>query len=374
VTPLLWIAAASFGLLLFVWFGYPVYLWICSAFSRAPNQPDHATSVSRRVSVILATRETTDVIAYRVANLFDTDHPSQSIEVVVCLDAAGAGATRDQLAHLDPRVHIVNGDTPGGKAAALNAGVRIATGDVLVMADSRQQFDRRTIPELVAALEDERFGAVSGALTLGGSGSPVHAYWALEKWIRHREAMIHSTIGVTGAVYAMRRALWAPVPEGTLLDDVFIPMSLVIRGHRVGFTYAARATDARAFDSRGEGARKTRTSTGLLQLRTLLPSAFRRKQNPLWLNFLWHKYSRLLTPVFFVGLIVPLSILTIAAVIQATLAVQLGLLITLGVLFAMAPVRRRLLAVGQWFVELNASVIRASINGARNRWHVWHTR
>ncbi|MEQ1693852.1 MAG: glycosyltransferase, partial [Gemmatimonas sp.] len=231
-------AAGSLGAILLIWIGYPIAVWGLALVIRRPIRPDYERARSRRVSVVLATREHAAIIEARVSNLLDTEHPSSLIDVIVALDAEGARATRESLGHLDPRVHAVGGDAPGGKAATLNAGVRAAAGDVLIMADSAQRFDRRTIPELVACLEDERFAAVSGALSLGDRGgrSPVHAYWRMEKWLRYNESLLHSSIGVTGAVYATRRTAWPVIPPGTLLDDVFVPMSLVLAGHRVGFT------------------------------------------------------------------------------------------------------------------------------------------
>ena len=42
-----------------------------------------------------------------------------------------------------------------------------------------------------------------------------------------------STLGATGAIYAVRRALWRPLPADTLLDDVLAPMRVVLAGYRV---------------------------------------------------------------------------------------------------------------------------------------------
>ena len=88
----------------------------------------------------------------------------------------------------------------------------------------------------------------------------------------YTEARIHSAIGVTGAIYAMRRELWAALPQGLILDDLYAPMQVVLRGYRVGFCDAAIATDARRFTPKDEYRRKARTLTGVLQLCAWLPS------------------------------------------------------------------------------------------------------
>ena len=372
MTVLVVFAAASAAAIVLIWLGYPLLVWCAARIFGRPIRPDHAAALNRTVSVILATRDDVSVLTARIANLIETDHPANQLQIVVALDADGAQATEESLTRIDARVLVVRVDIAGGKAATLNAGVRAATGEVLVMADAQQRFDRRTIPELVAALEDQRFGAVSGALSLGGSGSsPVHRYWVLEKWLRYNESKLHSSVGVTGAVYAMRRVLWPIIPDETLLDDVFVPMSLVLRGQRVGFTYAARARDVRAFDAAAETARKTRTLTGVLQLRQKLPGLLSPRRNPIWAQFVAHKLLRLTTPVF-VGTGV-VSTLLLAVVLFARAQAQTQLLVaTALVLPLLIPgVRHSVIGTMRWIFAMQRATTRATVNGMRARWQVW---
>ena len=366
------LALASLAAVAAIWLGYPLLVWVASRF--VPARPDASTSPTNgTVSVVLATRDSADIVRARIENLLATDHPAHKIQIVVALDAGGAQCTVHELAGVDSRVIVLVGDAPGGKAAALNAGVRNATGDILVLADAQQRFDARTIPELVAALNDQRFGAVSGALELGTGRrrSPVDLYWAMEKWLRHNEARLHSSVGVTGAVYATRRALWPEVPAGTLLDDVYVPMSLVLKGHRVGFTYAARAFDTRTFDSKNEGVRKTRTLTGVLQLRELLPGLLSIRRNPIYPQFVAHKLLRLLTPAF--AVIFGASVLWLCAewLLRATAAERWIVVSVVLALLIVPGTRRRILALIWWVVSLQVATARAVLNGLTGRWGVW---
>lgn len=366
------LALASLAAIAAIWFGYPLLVWVAAriipATPQAVNRPNHCS-----VSVVLATRDPATIVRARIENLLATEHPAHLMQIVVALDAEGAQCAAHELAGVDSRVVAIVGDAPGGKAAALNAGVRAATGDILVLADAQQRFDARTIPELTAALADRRFGAVSGALQLGSRTrrSPVDLYWAMEKWLRYNESRLHSSVGVTGAVYATRRALWPQVPAGTLLDDVYVPMSLVLKGHRVGFNYAARAFDMRTFDSRNEGVRKTRTLTGVLQLRELLPGLMSMRRNPIYLQFVAHKLLRLLTPVF--AVLFGVSILWISALwlIQAT-ATERWVVVAIALALLIVPqTRRRIFALLHWVVSLQVATSRAVLNGVTGRWGVW---
>ena len=87
-------------------------------------------------------------------------------------------------------------------------------------------------------------------------------YWKIEKAVRKLESASGSVVGVTGAIYAIRRELYVEIPPGTILDDVFVPMNAARKGTRVVFEPAAIARD-RLFSEKGkEFSRKVRTLTG----------------------------------------------------------------------------------------------------------------
>jgi biofilm PGA synthesis N-glycosyltransferase PgaC len=368
------IAVASLSAIVGIWFGYPVLIWAIASIKRDGARENSALASTRFVSVIVATRDGADVVRARLVNLLETEHPEALLEVVVALDHDGALCSAEELRDFGERVRVIVGDAPGGKASGLNAGVRAAGGEILVLADAHQRFDRATIPNLVSAMEDPRFGAVSGALELGrvnNRRSPVDWYWAMEKWLRHNESRVHSTVGVTGAVYATRRALWPAIPAGTLLDDVFVPMSLVLSGHRIGFNYAARAFDVRAFNAGNEGARKTRTLTGVLQLLRLLPDILSVKRNPIAVQFVAHKLLRLLTPLLSAIFAVSSLIVAVQFALQATATQRIVALLLLVSVFALPATRRRIVAIVRWAISLQMATTRAVYNGVGGRWSVW---
>ena len=83
---------------------------------------------------------------------------------------------------------------PGGKAAALNAGVAAASGEILVFADARQRFGPHAIAALASNFDDRRVGGATGELILNcerdwadstsSIGESVGLYWRYEKWLR----------------------------------------------------------------------------------------------------------------------------------------------------------------------------------------------
>jgi poly-beta-1,6-N-acetyl-D-glucosamine synthase len=104
-------------------------------------------------------------------------------------------------------------------------------------------------------------------------------------------------VGATGAIYALRRELFTPIPEDTILDDVWLPMAIVRRGYRVVFAPAARAFDRAPEEAGEEFRRKVRTIAGNFQLLRRERWLWSPRRNRLWLQTMSHKGLRLAGPV-----------------------------------------------------------------------------
>jgi biofilm PGA synthesis N-glycosyltransferase PgaC len=370
-----WFVVYPSLLLALIWIAYPLAIRVIGAWrgrddSRAPHLP--RTSVS----LILASADDAPSIRARVADLLATSYPAELIEVIVGLDATYGKATTDELSDLDVRVRAVQGDAAGGKASTLNAAVRAASHEHLVFADTAQRFDADAIAALVVALEDPHRGAVSGMLDLPGRDGSLNLaerYWRYERWLRFWEARVHSAVGVTGAIYAMRRSLWTPLPAGLILDDVYVPLRLIIDGWRVGFTDRAIAYDTRRFRPDQEFRRKVRTLTGNIQVCAWLPAVLHPLRNPVWLQFLCHKLLRLLTPYLAALVLLGFGVMVVGAVTSSPLALLVTAALTVAFLGAClhARVRRALRTQIAWGVALQGSVVLAAVNGMRGKWDVW---
>jgi len=71
----------------------------------------------------------------------------------------------------------------------------------------------------------------------------VGLYWRYEKWLRRNEGRLHSMIGVSGSVCAVRRELFRPIPRGLLLDDLYWPLQVAMQGRRVAYEERAIVYD-----------------------------------------------------------------------------------------------------------------------------------
>ena len=341
---LFWLASAF---VVYVYVGYPALLAIAVRLRQrlsAPSpqrplrQPGAAGQSLPAVSVVIAARDEAQRLPCRILNLLESDYPQERLEIIVASDGS-TDNTADVIAPFSGRVRLLQ-LPPAGKASALNAGVAQARHPIVVFADARQRFAPDAIRRLVTHFRDPRIGAVSGELVLDceqrsvrtAAGSTaestaadgVGAYWRYEKWLRRHEAVVDSTVGVTGAIYAMRRWLWQPLPLNTLLDDVLTPMRLVLRGYRVIFEARALAFDGVSKDTAGEMKRKVRTLAGNFQLLAREPRLLVPGVNPVWLQFMSHKIGRLLVPYALVAVLMASAALAPGSLFfAAALAAQL---------------------------------------------------
>jgi cellulose synthase/poly-beta-1,6-N-acetylglucosamine synthase-like glycosyltransferase len=235
-------------------------------------------------------------IQAKLESLLSQDYPADRIEVLIYADGCTDG-TVDLVraaAARDPRVRLLVGAHRAGKPTALNLMRRHATGEVLVMTDVRQVLAPRSFRALVSALGAEGVGCVSGNLILEGA-TGAGFYWKYENWLRHAEARYRSMVGVTGPLYAVRRADVPELPPDTILDDMWIPMHLRLAGRLLIFAPEAEARDD-AFGDEREFSRKARTLAGNYQLFARLPGLLIPTANPSWFETVSHKLMRLLCP------------------------------------------------------------------------------
>lgn len=320
---LFWVSLLLVG---YTYVGYPALMRAWAALRlRLPS----SGGIEPRVTLLIVAHNEVTRIQGRLANLLALDYPRDRREILVASDGSTDGTPERARPYEQGSVRVIPFMARRGKPAVLNELVRQARGEIVVLADARQRFETGALRALVAPFSDPEVGAVSGELVLteNGDGTAVGEgvgfYWRYEKLIRWSESRVDSAVGATGAIYAIRRDLFEPIPEDTILDDVLIPMRIARRGYRVLFEARARAFDRAAATAGEEFRRKVRTIAGNFQLfarEVWLLNPFR---NRLWLQTVSHKGLRLLSPLFLVAVFGANLLLSDAPFYRWTLVGQL---------------------------------------------------
>lgn len=370
---MIWLFWSSVVVIAYTYFGYPAWLWVRGKWKSAPIR---RAPVLPSISIVMVVRNEAEVLERKLRNLLSLNYPAELCEIVIVSDGSSDGTEQLLREHASNRVRTVFVPEARGKAAGLNAAIKVATNEIVVLTDARQEIEAGALQLLMENFADVSVGCASGELLLGDphSGESAHGvglYWRMEKAIRQMEADSGSVVGATGAFYAVRRSLVVSLPSETILDDVFLPMNVVRQGSRVVFDDRAHAWDLASQGTGREFARKVRTLTGNYQLVQLAPWLL-TADNPIRFELVSHKLCRLLVPFALAAALVSSAFLG-GAFFRAVLVLQLGFY-ALGML-AIAQPGRGLVARGAdaafTFVLLNAAALVAFGKFVSGRKPVW---
>lgn len=347
---------------------YPISLYILKKF-RGKNKIYKKYDIYPSISVVIAAKNEEKFIVRRIMNLLQLDYPKDMIEIIVISDGSddNTNLLLDNIKYeLEQKESgqfavkfLINTYSPSkGKPFALNKGVEMASGEIILFADSRQVFDPLVAKHLVANFKDQKIGCISGELCFRADIESdikveMGVYWEYEKIIRKLESSTGSVVGATGAIYAIRKELYQPLPVNAILDDVLTPINIAMQGFRIIFEPSAIAFDCYSKDIRQERKRKLRTLAGNWQLISLSPNLLSPFQNPLWWRFLSHKICRLVVPFFLPWLLI-VSLLGDSLFFSMVSMIQIGFYLTAIISWVFPKLREiRALSFIYFFLVMN---------------------
>jgi len=361
--------------LAYIYLGYPLLM---RGLARVRPMRRQRQASDQKVSVVIACHNEAAAIVPKLRALLSGDQAAWVDEVLIGLDGSTDG-TGDAVSSLnDGRIRVVRFAERRGKPSVLNDLIPQCRSGIVVLCDARQMLSETAIPELVANFADPTVGVVSGELkfradsetTVAGRG--IGAYWRIEKMIRRAEAGFRGVPGATGALYAIRRELFTPIPPQTLLDDVVIPMQAVSRGYRCVFETGAVAWDDAACTLSSESIRKRRTIAGAAQLAIRHPRWLLPWCNPIWFEYVSHKILRLTSPLLLL-LVMATNIMLLTEPVYAVLgtlhAVFYGTALA-GWICQRTGRPSLLFGVQLMFLTLNVTTALALWDAARGRFRV----
>jgi cellulose synthase/poly-beta-1,6-N-acetylglucosamine synthase-like glycosyltransferase len=257
------------------------------------------------VSLIIAAYNEERHLPDKLANLRNLDYPKDAIEVIFVSDGS-TDRTNDILRAAEGgNLRVVYLAERGGKATAVNGAVKAARHELLVLSDAATLFAPDAVRKLVRHFGDPRVGVMCGALQFQASAESQQTegvYWRYEGMLRLMESRLGVTLNASGAIYAIRRECFAPIPADTLVEDLVVPLAARECGFRVGYDPEAKAVDFAPATVAGEFARRVRIATGSFRaLRQILGA----RLDPLTaFAFISHKLLRWFLPFCLVGMLV----------------------------------------------------------------------
>ncbi|MEZ5550312.1 MAG: glycosyltransferase family 2 protein [Pseudomonadales bacterium] len=297
------IAATAFWFsFLSVVYAYAFYPLVLVVMSRWPVNTRKAASAYSlpRVSIVIPAHNEAMVLRQKIENTLSLEYPAGLRQIIVVSDGS-QDATNDIVREYEDgdRFKFVALQERGGKAKALNAGVKVADGNVIVFSDASIMLEKGALRAIVAPFADEKIGCVSGEdHILGSSGEGM--YGRYELWLRNLESKVDSIVGASGCFYAQRVETTKAFPEG-VAPDFFSVLETVKSGYRAVTCPEARGRMIATVSTDKEFERKVRTVVrGMAMLWDFRTALFLPGRLRFSISLLSHKLIRWLVPIFMI--------------------------------------------------------------------------
>ncbi len=350
VALVFWISAA---LILYTHLGYPLVLGGLLALRRRPTLSPGTWDELPRVSLIVAAFDEEEVIAAKVANALALDYPRERLELIVASDgSADATVERARAAGADLVLDLPR----GGKVSAQNAAAERAGGELLAFSDANSIWALDALRHLIEPFADRTVGYVCGQVRfVDAAGDNLEgSYWRYEMALRELESGLAGVTAGNGAIYAVRRDAYIPLPPAGS-HDLSLPFLLAKRGLRSLYVPWAGAEEKMVPTLEGEFARKRRMMVGIWDI-VVGEGMFRLRGYPPLYAFevASHRLLRYATPLLHLtALAANVALLSQGWVYAVTLAAQLAILLAalLAKALPLAPLR-----IARYYVQTTASI------------------
>ncbi len=365
---LLWSALA---ILVYTYIGYPIML----ARWRGRPQATISPLAWPTVTVVVAAYNEEHCIAQKIRNVLDHDYPSNRLEVVVVSDGSTDQTTAIVQAYPDSRVHLLNQSQRQGKNAALNWGVSVARGAIVVFTDANAMLTPGALRALITPFQDPQVGLVSGQGCYGDLGDGTtrvvsNAYVRYEAFIKRREGTLGFIAAADGALYAMRRELYTELPI-THVHDLFHPILVAQSNHESIFVPTAYTVEPPSPHASNEYRRHVRIiAQGFLVLLDQLPRLLIQGHIKISWMLVSHRLLRWMSSIFLLtALCTAIRLATTHWLYTALLAAQLGFYAcaAAGWLAERRQLRFRLLAIPYFFCVVSLAGVGGFISYLRGR-------
>jgi cellulose synthase/poly-beta-1,6-N-acetylglucosamine synthase-like glycosyltransferase len=266
---------AAVILIVYTYIGFPLGVVLRGLFWDRPFKHKELTTTPS-VSIVISAYNEASSIGAKLDNILSLEYPRDCLEAIIASDGSTDGTDAIVKQYGENGVKLLSLSRVG-KAAALNAAVKAASGEILVFSDANSIYKTDAIQQLVRPFGDPKVGGVAGnqVYRMEGSGGSStdgeRAYWNFDRMLKQYQGKSGNTLAATGAIYAIRKSLFEPIPDG-VSDDLFTSTGIIVRKYRLIFAPEAIAYEPVAATSQVEFGRKVRVI-----MRSWKAFAFRRE-------------------------------------------------------------------------------------------------
>lgn len=268
------------ALLLLVWtyLIYPATVMASATLKRKTKsgksiQEDKACLTQPSVSVIMSVYNEEKVIEEKVRSLLQSDYPHDLAEFIIGSDGSDDGTEliMKELVAADSRIRFLHNGERRGKPAMLNDLASMAKGEILVITDANVIFTKGTLRYLAQGFILPNTGLCDATVKPGSSDDKgitrqENFYGRFETALKRAEGELWGAMpGPYGGCYAIRRDLFPPLPVNTLVDDLYVGLTVLRKGFRSFNVPQAIVFEDTQADMAAQFRRRVRIAAGSFQ-------------------------------------------------------------------------------------------------------------
>lgn len=295
-----------FGIIVYVYAGYPILLAIISLFVRRPVRKE---PIRPTVALMIAAYNEELDIQEKIENCLKLNYPNELLEIYVVSD--GSEDKTDEIAgsYADRGVKLIRVEGRVGKTEARNVALRQVSSEIIVFSDATTIYDQNVVEKLVQNFADERVGMATGHLKyIDPAQSQVGAgqklFWRYESFLKRAQTNLGTLTGSVGCISAFRRSAYTELPAN-IIEDFTEPLMFVLKGYRVVFEEEAVCYERTTKKSAQEWSMRVRVIRGGLAGMIYARALLNPFKHPLaCFQLLSHKLLRWLVPVVAIFLFV----------------------------------------------------------------------
>lgn len=215
---------------IYVYLGYPLLVYVLSLFYKKPLRGKY---VYPTLSILISAYNEEKLMRQKLKNCLSLDYPKEKMEIIVGSDGSTDRTNEIVKGFSSQGVTLDYEPQRLGKPSVLYRCVHKAKGEIIIFSDADSTLERDSLKKLVRNFSDPSIGCVEGVRRdINDNGILLDSlYWKYETALKKLNSRLHSLIGVTGAIFAIRRELYSPINEKRG-DDLEIPTRVTLQGYK----------------------------------------------------------------------------------------------------------------------------------------------
>lgn len=311
----------SFAIVFYSYIGYGIVLVLLVVIKKLlirKNKLSVGKSFTPPVALVIAAYNEEDYIEEKIQNSLALKYPKELLEIIFVTD--GSSDSTPDIIKKYPSIKLLHQSERKGKSAAMNRSIAHIESPFIIFCDANTMLNEDCILEIVKHYEDPKVGGVAGEKKILQKGINTAAatgeglYWKYESFLKKMDSNLYSAVGAAGELFSVRKELFEPAPEGTIIEDFVQSLKICTRGYVLRYEPNAYAAEAPSASIKDEMKRKVRICAGAFQAMIMLKELFNVFRYPvLSFQYISHRVLRwTITPVALIVLLLSNIIVLLA--------------------------------------------------------------